>query len=63
MGTTTERADNALDKKPAGAGRMFGDFAPTPVAFTDDVLFGAVWQHQDLVTSAWPRRTVQAGRS
>ena len=27
---------------------MFGDFAPTLVGFTDDVLFGQVWKRQDL---------------
>ena len=27
---------------------MFGDFAPTLVAFTDDVLFGQVWKRPEL---------------
>ena len=29
--------------EPSGAQRMFGDFAPALVHFTDDVLFGEVW--------------------
>ena len=29
--------------EPSGAERMFGDFAPALVHFTDDVLFGEVW--------------------
>ena len=29
--------------EPSGAERMFGDFAPALVQFTDDVLFGEVW--------------------
>jgi len=35
-------------REPSGAGRMFGDFAPALVAFTDDVLFGEVWERTDL---------------
>ena len=31
------------EPQPSGAQRMFGDFAPALVAFTDDVLFGQVW--------------------
>ena len=27
---------------------MFGDFAPALVGFTDDVLFGQVWERQEL---------------
>jgi 4-carboxymuconolactone decarboxylase len=38
-------ADN---KEPSGAERMFGDFAPALVRFTDDVLFGQVWTRQEL---------------
>lgn len=33
---------------PSGARRMFGDFAPALVGFTDDVLFGQVWERPDL---------------
>jgi 4-carboxymuconolactone decarboxylase len=32
----------------SGAARMFGDFAPGLVHFTDDVLFGQVWTRPDL---------------
>ncbi|MCQ8186721.1 carboxymuconolactone decarboxylase family protein [Streptomyces rugosispiralis] len=35
-------------KQPSGAARMFGDFAPQLVHFTDDVLFGEVWERPDL---------------
>ncbi len=38
-------ADN---KKPSGAQRMFGDFAPALTEFTDDVLFGQVWARPEL---------------
>jgi 4-carboxymuconolactone decarboxylase len=35
-------------KEPSGAQRMFGDFAPALVGFTDDVLFGQVWKGPEL---------------
>src|SRR3954465_11082616 len=35
-------------REPSGAERMFGDFAPALVGFTDDVLFGDVWKRPDL---------------
>ncbi|MGH3304839.1 MAG: carboxymuconolactone decarboxylase family protein [Streptosporangiaceae bacterium] len=35
-------------KEPSGAQKMFGDFAPGLVGFTDDVLFGQVWTRPDL---------------
>ena len=38
-------ADN---NEPSGAERMFGDFAPALVRFTDDVLFGQVWKRAEL---------------
>jgi 4-carboxymuconolactone decarboxylase len=38
----------AEHKEPSGAERMFGDFAPALVRFTDDVLFGQVWTRQEL---------------
>jgi 4-carboxymuconolactone decarboxylase len=38
-------ADNA---EPTGAEKMFGDFAPVLVHFTDDVLFGEVWKRPQL---------------
>ena len=40
--------DTAEDKQPSGAQRMFGDFAPALVGFTDDVLFGEVWERTEL---------------
>ena len=36
------------DKEPSGAEKLFGDFAPALVGFTDDVLFGQVWPRVDL---------------
>jgi 4-carboxymuconolactone decarboxylase len=47
---TTMRKDAAVadTKEQSGAGRMFGDFAPALVGFTDDVLFGQVWKRPDL---------------
>jgi 4-carboxymuconolactone decarboxylase len=36
------------DTEPSGAQRMFGDFAPRLVAYTDDVLFGQVWPSTEL---------------
>lgn len=45
-------ADNtdghAEQREPSGAQRMFGDFAPALVGFTDDVLFGQVWTRPEL---------------
>jgi 4-carboxymuconolactone decarboxylase len=35
-------------KEPSGAARMFGDFAPGLVGFTDDVLFGQAWTRPEL---------------
>ncbi|HEX6819276.1 MAG TPA: carboxymuconolactone decarboxylase family protein, partial [Ktedonobacterales bacterium] len=40
--------ENAERKEPSGAERMFGDFAPAQVHFTDDVLFGQVWPRPQL---------------
>lgn len=31
------------EKEPSGAAKMYGDFAPALVRYTDDVLFGEVW--------------------
>ena len=36
------------EKDPSGAERMFGEFAPALVDFTDTVLFGRVWTRQEL---------------
>jgi 4-carboxymuconolactone decarboxylase len=35
-------------KEPSGAQKMFGDFAPALVHFTDDVLFGEAWKRPQL---------------
>jgi 4-carboxymuconolactone decarboxylase len=34
--------------EPSGAEKAFGDFAPAFVRFTDDVLFGQVWERTEL---------------
>jgi len=36
------------DKELSGAAKMFGDFAPGLVGFTDDVLFGQVWERKEM---------------
>ncbi len=41
----TDRTD---ERQPSGAERLFGDFAPALVRFTDDVLFGEVWKRDEL---------------
>jgi len=41
-------ADDARNSQPSGAQKMFGDFAPALVGFTDDVLFGQVWKREQL---------------
>ena len=40
--------DTAQASEPSGARKMFGDFAPGLVHFTDDVLFGQVWKRPQL---------------
>lgn len=40
--------DMSEHKEPSGAQKAFGEFAPALVHFTDDVLFGEVWQRTDL---------------
>lgn len=37
-----------MTEKPTAAGRLYGDFAPALVAYTDDVLFGDVWTRPGL---------------
>jgi 4-carboxymuconolactone decarboxylase len=47
----TAAADPTADaetREPSGAQKMFGDFAPTLVDLTDDVLFGQVWKRTEL---------------
>lgn len=41
-------SDMTEAKEPSGAQRLFGDFAPALVGFTDDVLFGDVWKRTEL---------------
>ncbi|MDQ7911099.1 carboxymuconolactone decarboxylase family protein [Phytohabitans sp. ZYX-F-186] len=36
------------DRQPSGAQNMFGDFAPALVHYTDEVLFGQVWERPEL---------------
>ncbi len=40
--------DRIQDEESSGAERMFGDFAPALVHFTDDVLFGEAWARPQL---------------
>ena len=39
---------DTADREPSGAERLFGDFAPALVGFTDKVLFGEVWERAEL---------------
>src|SRR5919206_3339557 len=41
-------SDTTAGKEPSGAERLFGDFAPALVGYTDDVLFGDVWKRTEL---------------
>ena len=41
-------AHETENNQPSGAAKMFGDFAPALVHFTDDVLFGQVWKRSEL---------------
>ena len=41
-------SDTPNDPQPSGAARMFGDFAPALVQYTDEVLFGEVWARTEL---------------
>ena len=38
----------ANDDEPSTAAKAFGDFAPALVGFTDNVLFGQVWERPEL---------------
>ena len=40
--------DTTKPHEPSGAERMFGDFAPALVHFTDDILFGEMWKRTEL---------------
>src|SRR2546423_10878634 len=47
--TPSERTEQMTDStEPSGAKKAFGDFAPAFVGFTDDVLFGQVWERTEL---------------
>jgi 4-carboxymuconolactone decarboxylase len=47
-------------REPSGAQKMFGDFAPGLVHFTDDVLFGEVWKRTELTPKERSLVTVAA---
>jgi 4-carboxymuconolactone decarboxylase len=38
----------SMSKEASAAEKMIGDFAPRLVDFTDRVLFGEVWEHEEL---------------
>src|SRR5437899_5488685 len=40
--------DTTDDKEASAADRVFGDFAPALVTYTDNVLFGKVWGRAEL---------------
>ncbi|MCH6471795.1 carboxymuconolactone decarboxylase family protein [Sinomonas terrae] len=40
--------EESAEREPSGAEKMFGDFAPALVSYTDDVLFGQVWERPEL---------------
>jgi 4-carboxymuconolactone decarboxylase len=40
--------EKSAGREPSGAQTLFGDFAPGLVHFTDDVLFGEVWERPQL---------------
>jgi len=48
------------EKEPSGAQKMFGDFAPALVQYTDEVLFGQVWERADLAARGRRPITVAA---
>jgi 4-carboxymuconolactone decarboxylase len=48
MTTNSPAAALSRPDEQSGAAKMFGDFAPGLVAFTDDVLFGQVWTRPGL---------------
>ncbi|MDA3627960.1 carboxymuconolactone decarboxylase family protein [Saccharopolyspora sp. WRP15-2] len=52
--------DENTDRAPSGAEKMFGDFAPGLVHFTDDVLFGEVWKRTELTPKERSLVTVAA---
>ena len=48
MTSTDDRTGPDPSDEQSIAARMFGDFAPGLVTFTDDVLFGQVWTRPEL---------------
>jgi 4-carboxymuconolactone decarboxylase len=48
MASNDPAAGQPQPEEQSGAAKMFGDFAPGLVAFTDDVLFGQVWTRPGL---------------
>jgi 4-carboxymuconolactone decarboxylase len=38
----------SVNKEPSAVEKMLGDFAPKLLELTDDVLFGDVWERQEL---------------
>ncbi|WP_223838858.1 carboxymuconolactone decarboxylase family protein [Saccharopolyspora pogona] len=52
--------DENTAKEPSGAAKMFGEFAPGLVHFTDDVLFGEVWKRTELTPKERSLVTVAA---
>ncbi|MEV0705542.1 carboxymuconolactone decarboxylase family protein [Saccharopolyspora sp. NPDC050389] len=52
--------DQNAPQEPSAAEKMFGDFAPALVHFTDDVLFGEVWQRTELTPKERSLVTVAA---
>jgi 4-carboxymuconolactone decarboxylase len=52
--------DQNTQREPSDAEKMFGDFAPGLVHFTDDVLFGEVWKRTELTPKQRSMVTVAA---
>src|SRR3954465_1621596 len=48
------------EREPSGAEPLLGDFAPAPVGYTDDVLFGEVWKRNELTPKERSLVTVAA---
>lgn len=42
------QAASTVEPQPSAAAKMLGDIAPALVAFTDDVLFGQVWERTEI---------------
>ena len=56
----TDTTADTRDEEPSGAEKMFGDFAPTLVGYTDDVLFGQAWKRPELTPKERSLITVAA---